>query len=209
MASTTTDNSERLNLVAEKEKLRLRYIELKNKKKNEAANANRRARANSNGSFSKHLEWYEEGKNKVKSLREKEEDAKAQMPLVVPETDPSPHHICNRLYEESRQQAISFGKKKRRAIDEAREISHPSPLPSRPLPKPIPRKSAGSTPSPEEVVERLFNKNTISLEIARSDSKSRCNQSMAHSPSTHSSQQKVFKIRSSSPSPGASYSLIK
>ena len=207
MPSTTTYNSERLDLAVEKEKLRLRYIELKNKKKDEVANARRRARANSNGSFTKHLKWYEEGKNKVKELREKEESANAEVPLVVPEIDPSPDHTCNRLYEESREQVITYGKEKRRTIENVREITYPSPLPARPLPKPVPRKSTRSTPTPEEIVKRLFNQNTISLEIARSDSKSRCNQGIARSPSSAEvSPKREFKVRSSSPSPGNMYS---
>ena len=162
--------TEPFDMAAEKEKLRLYYSNLKNKKKEDEAL--RRARPNSNGSFKKHLDWYEDGKQKVMALREQEKEAKTEVPLIVPAFDPSPDHTCNRLYEETRDELITAGREKRKGIDKAREIAHPTPLPSRDPPKVhVPRKPAGSSQSPEEVVKRLYSHNTISLDLARSNPK--------------------------------------
>ena len=156
--------NEPFDMAAEREKLRQYYSELKNKKKEQRAKS--RSRNNSNGSFSRHLDWYEDGKIKVKTLREQEREANAEVPLVVPDVDPTPNHICNRLYEESRDELICAGKEKRKEVEKAREIAHPSPLPSRVAPTPK-KRLVGSSPSPDEVVERLYNQNTISLDLSR------------------------------------------
>ena len=155
--------NEPFDMVAEKEKLRLYYSELKNKKKEQQTK--KKSRANSNGSFNRHLELYEDGKHKVKALREQEREANAEVPLVVPEFDPNPDHTCNRLYEESRDELMTAGKEKRKEVMKAREIAHPSPLPSRA--PPAPKKKPVGSPSSEEVVNRLYNQNTISLDLAR------------------------------------------
>ena len=157
--------NEPFNMVAEKEKLRLYYSELKNKKENEAL---RRARANSNGSLNRHLDWYEHGKQKVMALREEEKEAKSEIPLIVPPVDPTPDHTCNRLYEESRDDLITSGREKRKAIEKARRMTHPSPPPSKASVKVQLPKKANPSPSPEEVVKRLYSHNTISLDLARS-----------------------------------------
>ena len=165
---------DKFDMSAEVEKLRLYYAELKSKKEQQKALGRRTIQA------SKVNGWYEEGKLKVMTLREQEIEAKQDIPLVVPDYDPSPNHICNRLYEEHRDEFASIGREKRRGVEENREsnsVQRSQRPNSRTTQRPcsrtsrttsvssIGRKSEKMNSTAEEIVDRLYNKSTISLNL--------------------------------------------
>ena len=159
---THNEDVEKFDMTVEIDKLRLYYNELKLKKDQEKANGRRSMK------FTKVNEWYEEGRMKVMTLREQEIEAKQPIPLVVPNFDPSPNHICNRLYEESRDEIASMGREKRREIEDTREPRSNSTSRQHPTCPPkenISRKLGGRHSTPTEVVDRLYNKRTISLNL--------------------------------------------
>jgi hypothetical protein len=184
----TTVDAESFDMSAELDKLRLHYTELKSKKEQEKAIGRRSIKSTKvNG-------WYEEGKIKVMTLREQEKEAKQEIPLVVPDFDPSPDHICNRLYEESRDEIATIGREKRRGVEETRETSSRPKSMQHPPRENNPRKPGKRHSTPNEVVDRLYSKNTISLnlqQMARLNPNS--NLTKLTTSSSHSSMSSITK----------------
>ena len=194
------------NLEAEKERLRLYYLELKRKKNEEQI----KSRATSNGSRS--IELYEKGRDEVTTKREQELASKAETPLVVSDVDQFPNHKCNLLYEESREHIARDGKERREKVEAMRAISNPKPPPAHrgPSPSLFHRKTRHGPSSPEEVVERLYTNNTISIEIQRTERSSSINRRDNSRGSTRKTgsfsyhderKEQNYLIRSASPVP--------
>ena len=83
-------------------------FELKKKKKEQHELAKRGQEP-----FTRHLEWYEEGKERSLALRQQEEMTKMEVPLVIPKNEPSPDNICIRLYNEGKNKVLALREKEK------------------------------------------------------------------------------------------------